>query len=118
MESSVHSALEQIGTDITGWNQEIELQKPWTLAKDEARASDLDALLYQLAETLRIRAILIFPVLPKAAQGIFDQLNWKMELSGDEKRFSLSDAEWGKLPDGHIVGKSTPLFPRIEEEAG
>ncbi len=67
-----------------------------------------------LAESLRIIAILISPVLPKAAHGIFDQLNWKMELSGKEERFSLADAEWGRLPDGHVVGKPVPLFPRIE----
>ena len=64
------------------------------------------------AESLRIIAILISPVLPKAAHGIFDQLNWKMELSGKEERFSLADAEWGRLPDGHVVGKPVPLFPR------
>jgi methionyl-tRNA synthetase len=51
---------------------------------------------------------------PRAAHGIFDQLNWKMELSGKEERFSLTDAEWGKLPNGHVVGKPVPLFPRIE----
>jgi hypothetical protein len=49
-----------------------------------------------------------------AAHGNFDQLNWKIELSGKEERFSLADAEWGKLPDGHVVGKPTPLFPRID----
>jgi methionyl-tRNA synthetase len=53
-------------------------------------------------------------VLPKAAHGIFDQLNWKMELSGKEERFRLDDAKWGGLPDGHVVGKPFPLFPRIE----
>jgi methionyl-tRNA synthetase len=55
-------------------------------------------------------------VLPKAAHGIFDQLNWKMEaeLIGKEERFSLGDAEWGGLPDGHVIGKPVPLFPRIE----
>jgi len=57
-------------------------------------------------------------VLPVAAHGIFDQLNWKMELSGKEKRFSLADAEWGRLPDGHVVGKPVPLFPRIEVDEG
>ena len=49
----------------------------------------MDDLLYDLAESLRIIAILISPVLPKAAHGIFDQLNWKMELSGKEERFRL-----------------------------
>jgi len=65
---------------------------------------------------LRIIAILISPVMPKAADGIFDQLNWKMELRGKEKRFSLADAAWGGLPDSHVVGKPVPLFPRIETD--
>jgi methionyl-tRNA synthetase len=59
-------------------------------------------------------AILISPVLPEAAHEIFDQLNWKMELSGKEERFRLDAAKWGGLPDGHVVGKPVPLFPRIE----
>ena len=89
---------------------------PWKLAKQDESDRDLDSVLYHLAESLRIIAILISPVLPKAAHGIFDQLNWKMELSGKEERFSLADAEWGRLPDGHVVGKPVPLFPRIESD--
>jgi methionyl-tRNA synthetase len=95
-------------------NALVENSAPWKLAKDLERVSKLNSVLYALTETLRIIAILISPVLPRAAHGIFDQLNWKMELGGKEERFSLADAEWGKLPDGHIVGKPTPLFPRIE----
>ena len=97
----------------------LKLRTPWTLAKDPAeRSMTLDQSALPLAESLRIIAILISPVLPKAAHGIFDQLNWKMELSGKEERFSLADAEWGRLPDGHVVGKPMPLFPRIEIREG
>ena len=95
-------------------NRLVEIAAPWKLAKDLERKIKLNSVLYALTETLRIIAILISPVLPKAAHGIFDQLNWKMELSGKEERFSLADAEWGRLPDGHVVGKPVPLFPRIE----
>jgi methionyl-tRNA synthetase len=95
-------------------NQIVDAARPWVLAKDAAKREHLDQVLYTLAESLRIIATLISPILPKAAHGIFDQLNWKMDLSGKEERFSLKDAEWGKLPDGHVVGKPTPLFPRIE----
>jgi methionyl-tRNA synthetase len=97
-------------------NMLVEKAAPWKLAKGMEGVSKikLNAVLYGLTETLRIIAILISPVLPKAAHGIFDQLNWKMELSGKEERFSLADAEWGRLPDGHVVGKPVPLFPRIE----
>jgi len=98
-------------------NLQIEVSAPWKLAKEENHER-LDSLLYGLMESLRIIAILISPVLPRAAHGICDQLNWKMELSGKEERFSLADAEWGKLPDGHVVGKPVPLFPRIEVDEG
>jgi methionyl-tRNA synthetase len=98
----------------------IEARAPWKLAKDPAQGAELDAVLYHLAESLRVVAILISPVLPKAAHGIFDQLSWKMELSGKEERFRLADAQWGGLcADGqpHQLGSPTPLFPRIEAPA-
>jgi methionyl-tRNA synthetase len=109
---ALHNAIE---IAVCG-NSLVEVSSPWKLAKDtsDEAQSTLDAALYALAESLRIIAILISPVLPKAAHGMFDQLNWKMDLSGKEERFSLADAEWGKLPDGHVVGKPVPLFPRIE----
>jgi methionyl-tRNA synthetase len=97
-------------------NALVEISAPWKLAKDTHQEKLLDAVLYHLAESLRIIAIWISPILPRGAHGIFDQLNWKMEpeLRGKDQRFSLADAEWGKLPDGHVVGKPVPLFPRIE----
>jgi methionyl-tRNA synthetase len=95
-------------------NLMIELKAPWKLAKDPASADLLDAVLYHLAESLRIIAILLYPVMPKAAHGIFDQLGWKLAESGRSQRFHLADLKWGVLPDGHLLGKPTPLFPRIE----
>jgi methionyl-tRNA synthetase len=115
----VSFALTAALNEATTGNHYVEISAPWKRAKDEKAGDkkagkEIDAKLYTLAEFLRIIAILISPVLPKSAHGIFDQLNWKMELSGKEERFSLADAEWGKLPNGHVVGKPTPLFPRID----
>ena len=108
-------ALREIHVFATSCDMFIESAKPWLIAKEQNKSAYLSEVLYQVMESLRIIAILISPVLPKAAHGIFDQLNWKMELSGKEERFSLADAEWGRLPDGHVVGKPVPLFPRIEQ---
>jgi methionyl-tRNA synthetase len=94
-------------------NQFVEQTAPWKLAK-QGEQEALNRALYHLAETLRITALLVSPVIPKAAHKMFDQLNWKMELSGEDERFHLGDAKWGGLPDGHVVGKPVPLFPRIE----
>jgi len=94
-----------IGLEIAlNGNVTVERIKPWELAKQNDKNAVLDAALYTFADSLRIIAILISPVLPKM----------EPELSGKEERFSLADAEWGRLPDGHVVGKPVPLFPRIE----
>lgn len=105
-EFQIGAALEKaVGLAVEA-NQFVEQTKPWALAKacDDAA---LDAALYHLAESLRIIAILLSPVLPNAARGIWDQL-------GVTGKFSLSDAKWGGLKDGHQLGKPVPLFPRIE----
>ena len=116
-ESFIDAAIEKTIILTTEANQFIEQTAPWRMAKQN-QSGALDSVLYQLAESLRIVAILISPILLRAAHGIFDQLNWKMELPGKEERFRLDDAKWGGLPDGHVVGKPIPLFPRIEIDKG
>ena len=121
LEFRIDLALFSIAEIATRANELVEVAAPWELAKMEKRnqkaAAQLDAVLYHLAESLRIIAILISPVLPRAAHGIFDQLLWKMGDAGKESRFRLADAQWGGLPDGHSLGQPTPLFPRIETPA-
>jgi methionyl-tRNA synthetase len=66
--------------------------------------------LYHLAESIRVVAILLEPVLPDAARGIFSQLQITLEPR-------LADAVWGVFLDGHVLGTPTPLFPRLEAPA-
>ena len=116
-DNRVSVGLEHTWDVVTACNALVDCAAPGKRAKDSTQSDRLDAVLYTLAESLRIIAILISPVLPKAAQGIFDQLQWKLDEAGKESRFRLADAVWGKLPDGHVVGKPVPLFPRIETAA-
>jgi len=118
----IHTALHAVMDIAIYCNSLIEQRKPWALAKAEKAGDanalqELDTVLYNLAESLRIIAILIWPVLPDAAHGIFDQLAWKLDEAGKDTRFRLADAVWGGLPDGHILGNPVPLFPRIEAPA-
>jgi methionyl-tRNA synthetase len=85
----------------------VESTAPWKLAKDPAQAERLDAVLYTLAEGLRVLAILVSPVLPKASVAILAQL-------GATGGTQLADARWGGLADGHQLGAPSPVFPRIE----
>ena len=107
--AQVHAALAAVIDFATACNTYIEMTAPWKLAKDPERAETLDHVLYALAESLRIIAILVAPVLPKASSEILTQLNWKEEVS-------LATAVWGGIPDGHRLGKPTPVFPRMETE--
>ena len=110
---AIHQCIYAALSAATPLNQYIEEHKPWALVNDSNENNRLEAVLYYAADSLRISAILLSPILPKAAHGIFDQLNWKMDLTGKSERFRFDDAKWGGLPDGHIIGNEFPLFPRI-----
>ena len=123
----IHRALEAAIGLATRCNELIDKQKPWTLAKDPGRSDELDAVLYELVESLRIIAILIAPVLPNAARGIFDQLNLTDGLDFKSARWGVLNgsagpvledgSSLGLVDDRHVVGHPRPLFPRIEAPA-
>ena len=109
----INTALKEVWALISRANKYIDETGPWALAKDPAKKERLHAVLYTLAETLRIVAILVSPVLPVKAPQIWAQLG----LAADFKAITLTDAKkWGLLPDGTKVAKAEPIFPRIEEK--
>ena len=108
-EFEIHLALEAVWAFVSRCDQLVETSAPWKLAKDPAQAARLDAVLYTLAESLRILAILAAPVLPKASAAILEQLN----VPGAPL---LANAKWGGLPDKHQLSSPVPVFPRIEAE--
>ena len=112
-EMDINTAIKSIWTLISRTNKYIDETGPWALAKDEAKRGRLNTVLYNLAETLRIVSILIYPLMPVTAPNVWKQL-------GIEQNFAtvtFADAKsWGKLPVGTKVGKAEPIFPRIEEK--
>ena len=103
----VSVAIAAIGEFATACNTYVEMTAPWKLAKDPERAETLDHVLFSLAEALRVLAILISPILPKASRAILYQLN-------DKRDATFAGTSWGGLPDEHHLGKPEPLFPRFE----
>jgi methionyl-tRNA synthetase len=89
---------------------------PWALAKDPARAGDLDRVLYATAESLRALAVLLNPVMPKACARLWTSLGADAAL-GPLGAQPVQDAgRWGQLPAGSQVRKSEVLFPRLPDE--
>lgn len=110
----LNQAIKDVWNLIGRANKYIDETAPWILAKDPAQAERLQAVMYNLAEALRIIAILIAPFVPVTAPKIYEQLGF-----GKPESFFMADAVWGKLATGTKVQKGEPLFPRIEvTEAG
>ena len=105
----INTAIKSVWTLISRTNKYIDETGPWLLAKDEAKAARLQAVMYNLAEVLRIVALLIAPFVPHTSPKIYKQLGLPVPAE-----FLLADAVWGGLPDGTTVQKGEPIYPRIE----
>ncbi len=99
-----HAALEKVWELVAAANALVEQKAPWKLAKDPAASDLLDSVLYTLAESARLLAQCMSPIIPSASTSILRQLNAKNETG----------FTWGVLVDGHRVGTPSPVFPRIE----
>lgn len=110
----INDALRAVWAYIRSLNKFIDVTEPWILAKDEAKAPALKAVLYHICEGLRFVALMAEPVIPIGAEKIWNQLG----LTGFADA-GYADLTWGGIPDGTIVHKEAPIYPRIdlEEEA-
>jgi len=104
----VSLALQEIWSLIRDVNKYIVEREPWKLAKDEAQRGVLDRTLYHSADSLRVVAALVDPVMPNAAARIRAMLG----VSSSEPWTALSS---GTLAAGSQLGAVEPLFPRIEK---
>jgi len=107
--SELQGALQSIWTLVTRANQFVDQTAPFKLAKDAARARELDDVLFNLAEVCRILAVLLWPFIPGTAERIYAQLGL------DRIPDKLAAAAWGGLKPGHRIGVPVPLFPRKDE---
>ena len=100
-------ALESVRGLVSRVNRYVEETAPFRLAKQPEQAVRLDAVLYNLAETVRLLSVLVAPVMPGISRRIREQLGAgeKIGALGEELR-------WGVLVAGGKVGKVEPLFPR------
>ena len=104
-------ALAEVWKLVARTNKYIDETEPWVLARndDETSKAKLASVMNHLAESLRIIAILIQPVMPKAPVEIFNQLGL------DTNKMDLQGLQFGEIsPDTQVVAKGTPIFPRLD----
>jgi len=115
-------ALESIWRNVLDrGNQYIERYKPWQLAN--AKKSEYDmracaAVLTNLAEVLRVAAILLRPFLPRASERIHAGFNYPGSLG--QARYEQIVNRPTRTEDLRVTaplddaGKIVPLFPKID----
>jgi methionyl-tRNA synthetase len=108
-----HESLEHIAKITSRANLFIQQSAPWTLAKDPAKAAELDAVLAALACSLARQAVLLAAFMPGKAEALWKQLG----LPG-----AASSTQYSSLAALDAVGcrvsKGDGLFPRQEAANG
>ena len=111
--NSLHfsDALSEIWKLVSRSNKYIDETQPWVLAKsdDAADQAKLASVMNHLAESLRLLAHLLQPILTKAPSKILAQLGLTAQT------VDLADLKFGTIPaDTKVVAKGTPIFPRLD----
>ncbi|AOC89588.1 methionine--tRNA ligase [Bacillus amyloliquefaciens] len=109
MEFSV--ALSTLWQLISRTNKYIDETAPWVLAKDPEKEKELRSVMYHLAESLRISAVLLQPFLTQTPEKMFAQLG----IEDQSLKAWDSIQTFGQLKNTKVK-KGEPLFPRLEAE--
>lgn len=104
------TALTEIWKMISRSNKYIDETMPWILGKDETQKKRLAAVLYNLAETLRIVSVLLQPFMPETPFEIWKQLGI---LEGECTSWDSSQ-RWGLYDEKFQAKKGKVIFPRID----
>jgi methionyl-tRNA synthetase len=104
----LQAALGAIWNIVNRANQYVDHTAPFKIAKDPAQTARLDAILYNLTETCRILAVLLWPFIPTSAERIYTQLGFTTKPN------SFATARWGELTPGHRIATPQVLFPKKE----
>lgn len=103
----VTGALDQIWDLVRSLNRRVEQTAPWELAKDEARAAELDRVLYELADGLRAVAVALSAYIPETAKQILSALRQPVDLSWE----GVAPA---RTVEADGIEAAPPLFPRVD----
>jgi methionyl-tRNA synthetase len=102
-------ALEATWQLIAATNAHLESNEPWK----RSPGPEVDAVMGDALEAVRIVSILASPAIPRAAAEAWRRIG----LSGAPEDQRLPDAAaWGGYPGGLQVEKGPPLFPRVSSD--
>ena len=94
-------------------NEYIASTEPWALARDPARADELSQVLFDVAEALRVAAVLLLPVMPRSSAEILRRVGETTPV----EQIRIADADWRSTGE-RVIEKAAALWPRSDPKAG
>ena len=110
-----HNGIRAIWEFISTMNKYIDEQAPWSLAKDETRIAELETVMTNLLEGLRVVAGLIYPVMPDTSCTMQEILGCN-STNGQDYHTMAQIKPWPQMNTGQTVKKTPILFPRIDQK--
>ena len=111
-EHALHVGMAAVFDLIDATNEFITRSEPWALAKRADRRAELDQALFEMAEAVRIAALLLWPAMPSSCTEILRRMGQTRPMT--QVRLD-QDTAWS---DGERqIVKGPPLWPRIENNA-
>lgn len=111
-EFAFHRGLQAVWEFVGAANRYIVQNEPWALAKQPERRQRLETVLYHLAESLRLLALVLQPVMPETAEKMGAALG--LGNTSELMRTLTDGGSWGLMPPGTKIGGLDSLFPRID----
>ncbi len=106
---NIDQAMTEIREVLRESNRYFEKMAPWTLAK-QGKQEQLQRVLYNAAETLRIVGGLLFPVMPERMKVLRQSFGISPDVAEKPQLDQLE--QWGALEPGKEVEDPGSLFPR------
>jgi len=105
-------ALEKMWSVVGAADKYLTSEQPWAGGTTDAEQLRRAAVLWTTAELLRVVVVLAHPVLPDCTAKVWTLLGAPGKIGAQD----LGSLAWGELAPGTALGKSQPLFPRIEKK--
>ena len=106
-------ALDALWDLVRAMNKYVDTQAPWALAK-QGNMERLASVMYTMLELMRKIALHVWPVMPKAAEAMLEQLGMAADGAVPTRDLAAEAESWGLLKPGSSVAGASNLFPRIE----
>lgn len=106
---NISKALDSVWELISVVNRYLVATEPWKMVRDAAKRERLGAILYNIAEAMRIICTLLHPIIPASSLMMLRQIG----VSVDSGAMKISCLSWGGLKAGDTIVNGEIVFPPL-----